>query len=62
MQVRIRSFENVAKFKYLGTRVIHKKLIHEEIKRILNSGIALYHSLQSLLSSRLLSGNIKITT
>ncbi|PNF43054.1 hypothetical protein B7P43_G04737, partial [Cryptotermes secundus] len=33
-----------------------------EIKRRLNSGNACYHSVQNLLSSRLLSKNIKITT
>jgi hypothetical protein len=31
----------------------------EEIKRRLNSGNACYHSVQSLLSSRLLSRNVK---
>jgi hypothetical protein len=35
-------------------------MIHEEIKRRLNSGNACYHSVQNLLSSRLLSKNIKI--
>jgi hypothetical protein len=35
-------------------------MIQEEIKRRLNSGSACYHSVQSLLSSRLLSKNIKI--
>jgi hypothetical protein len=34
--------------------------IHEEIKRRLNSGNACYHSVQCLLSSRLLSRNLKI--
>jgi hypothetical protein len=35
-------------------------LIQEEIKRRLNSGNACYYSVQSLLSSRLLSRNLKI--
>jgi hypothetical protein len=35
-------------------------LIQEEIKRRLNYGNACYHSVQSLLSSRLLLKNIKI--
>jgi hypothetical protein len=34
--------------------------IHEEIKSRLNSGNACYHSVQSLLSSRLLSRNVKV--
>jgi hypothetical protein len=35
-------------------------LVQEEIKRRLNSGNACYHSVQSFLSSRLLSKNLKI--
>jgi hypothetical protein len=35
-------------------------LIQEEVKRRLNSGNACYHSVQNLLSSRLLSKNLKI--
>jgi hypothetical protein len=34
-------------------------MIQEEIKRRLNSGNACYHSVQNLLSSRLLSKNLK---
>jgi hypothetical protein len=55
-----RSFENVSQFIYLGTRVINQNLISEKIKRRLNSGNACYHSVQNLLSSRLLSKNVKI--
>jgi hypothetical protein len=36
--------------------------MHEEIKTRLNSGNPCYHSVQSLLSSRLLSGNLKVKT
>jgi hypothetical protein len=50
----------VAQFKYLGTTVTDQNLIQEEIKRRFNSGNACYHSVQNLLSSRLLSKNIKI--
>jgi hypothetical protein len=40
--------------------VTYRNLIQEEIKRTSNSGIACYLSVQSLLSSRLLSKNLKI--
>jgi hypothetical protein len=42
-------------------RVTNQNLIQEEIKRRLNSGNACYHSFQNLLSSHLLSKNVKVT-
>jgi hypothetical protein len=47
-------------FKYLGTTVTNQNLIQEEMKRRLNSGNACYHSVQNLLSSRMLSKKLKI--
>jgi len=53
-------FERVEDFKYLGTTLTNQNSIQEEIKSRLNSGNACYHSVQSLLSSSLLSKNLKI--
>jgi hypothetical protein len=49
----------VTKFKYLGTTLRDQNYMQEEIKSRLNSVNACYHLVQSLLSSRLLSRNVK---
>jgi len=54
------TFERVEEFKYLGTTLTHQNSIPEEIKSTLRSGNARYHSVRNLLSSRLLSKNLKI--
>jgi hypothetical protein len=50
----------MSQLKLLGTTVTNQNLIQEEIKRRLNSGNACYHSILNLLSSRLLSKNVKV--
>jgi len=47
-------------FKYLGTTLTNQNSIAEEIKSRLRSRNAFYLSVQNLLSSRLLSKNLKI--
>ena len=47
-------------FKYLGTTLTIQNSIWEEIKSRLRSGNACYHSVQNLLSSRLLSRKLKV--
>jgi hypothetical protein len=54
------SFEIVEEFKYLGKTLTYQNSIQEEVQSRLNLGNTCYFSVQNLLSSRLLSKNLKI--
>ncbi|KAJ4450277.1 hypothetical protein ANN_01697 [Periplaneta americana] len=54
------SFEEVEKFKYLGATVTNINDTREKIKRRINMGNACYYSVEKLLSSSLLSKNLKV--
>jgi len=54
-QIDNSSFERVEEFKYLGTTLTNHNCIQEEIKSRLKSG-----QVQNILSSSLLSKNLKI--
>ncbi|KAJ4427680.1 hypothetical protein ANN_25329 [Periplaneta americana] len=54
------SFEEVEKFKYLGATVTNINDTREEIKRRINMGNVCYYSVEKLLSSSLLSKNLKV--
>jgi len=54
------TFERVEEFKNLGKALTKQNSILEEIQSRLRSGNACYHSVQNLLSSRLLPKNLKI--
>jgi hypothetical protein len=54
------SIERVEEFKYLGKMLTDQNSIQEKIKSRLKLENASYHSVQNLLSSRLLSKNLKI--
>ena len=60
MKIDNSSIERVEEFKYLGTTLTNNNSIQEEIKSRLKSRNACYLSVQNLLSSSLLSKNLKI--
>ena len=56
----VKTAERIEEFKCLGTTLTNQNSIAEEIKSRLRSGNACYYSVQKLLSSSLLSKNLKI--
>ena len=60
MKIDNSSIERVEEFKYLGTALTNQNSIQEEIKSRLKLGNACYYPVQNLLSSRLLSKNLRI--
>ena len=54
------SFERMEEFRYLGTTLIYQNSIQEEVKSRLRSGNVCYHTVQNVLSSSMLSKNLKI--
>ena len=53
------TFERVEEFKYLGTTLTHQNSIAKEVKSRLRLGNTCYHSVQNLMSSRLLIQKFK---
>jgi hypothetical protein len=60
IKIANKCLENVAQFSYLVMTITNQNVIQEEIKSRLNLRNACYHSAQKLLSSCLLSKNIKM--
>jgi hypothetical protein len=60
MKTDISSFERVEQFKYLEANLMDQNSIQKEIKSRLKLWNACYFSVQNLLSSSLLSKNLKI--
>ena len=57
---QINTLDKVKTFKFLGSLLTNQNSIQEEIKCKLKAGDPCYYSVQTLLSSRLLSKNLKI--
>ena len=60
MKIDNSSIERVEEFKCLGATLTNQNSVQEEIKSRLKLGNACCYSVQNLLSSRLLSKNLKI--
>ena len=60
MKVDNSSIERVEEFKYLETTLTNQNSIQKKIESRLKLGNACYHSVRNLLSSSLLSKNLKI--
>jgi glycerol-3-phosphate O-acyltransferase len=60
IKIANRSFEDVAVFTHLGTTLTDQNCMHEDSNSRINSVNACYHSVHRLLSSRLLSMNLKV--
>jgi hypothetical protein len=60
VKIANRFFEDVREFKYLGAALTDQNCMLEVVRSKLNSGNACYHSVQSLLSCRLPSRNVKV--
>src|SRR5215469_18480821 len=60
MKIDNSSIERVEEFKYLGTTLTNQNSIQEEMKSRLKLRNACYYLVQNLLSSSLLSRNLKI--
>ena len=59
MKIGKSSFERDVEFRYLGTTLTNQNFMQVETKSRLKLGNACYHSVQKLLSSSLLSKNLK---
>jgi hypothetical protein len=61
IKIANRSFEDVTEFKYLGVAPTDQNFVHGEITSRLNPEYTCYFLVQSILSSHLLSRNVKVT-
>ena len=60
IKIGCNSYEKLKIFKYLGSLLTNQNSIQDEIKCRLKAGNSCYYTVQTLLSSRLLSKKLKI--